>query len=445
MTRRRLAGPWRDALERGFVAFLCVAAVGQAMALAVWLVADTGASLWTFVRIGLLEVGAFHHVAIELDVPDLTVAAAAGGPGATSLSVGVALLAVTALAVALLVHAGRAVADRAGGGPLARIAWGAAVAPPYGIPVFLLALLVDVRTPIRLGVFASGELHVGLSAWQAFAFPLVIAGASGAAGGLRSALRDPAPDDARLARAGAIVAGGWRMFALGLALSLAGLFAAGVVRPDEPEALLTPSTARYVRAVLDRPAIGLVLLGHHVSLLPNEAVWTLVPAMGGCDGARGSVEEDVLCYGRFPTAVGTTLQSLTGDRAVRIPLGSATYDTAPAGYFLFLLVPAIATLLGGRRAASRLGSRGPEALGSGAAAGVVFAALVAAGALASSVTVVYGGAFGGQDATAGSFVAGPSVVAGTLLALAWGVAGGVLGAATTWLRPTPPGARSAPR
>jgi hypothetical protein len=423
----RLAG-WPDALARGALAFLVVAAVGQALALAVWVVGDTGASLAAFVRIGWMYVGAFHHVAIELDVPDLDVNVT--GPGATSLSLGVALLTITGAAMWLLSHEGRAVADRVGGGPLARLWHGAKVAPGYALPAFALAAIVEVRTPLRLGAFASGELHVALSTWQALVFPLAIAAAAGVVGGLRSSIGSRDPEARPPPVVAAAVAGGWRMFALAIVLSLAGLFVVGVVRPDGPEALLTPSTARYWRAVLDRPAPGLVLLGHHLALAPNEALWALVPAMGGCVGVRGSASADVLCYGRFPTAVGTTLQPLTPGEAVPLPLGDTTFARAPIGYALFLLVPIVATTLGGRRAAERHGTRGREAVGVGWAAGVVFAGLVTAGALLSTVTIGYGAAFG-EGSSAGWVIVGPNVVTAGLLALAWGVVGGVFGAVTS--------------
>jgi hypothetical protein len=281
---------------------------------------------------------------------------------------------------------------------------------------------------LRLGAFASGELHVSLSAWQALAFPFAIAAGSGAAGGLRSAL------DARMhgrprARLEAVVAGGARMFASGLLLAYAGLFVAGVVQPDGPAALLTPSTARYFSAVFDRPGPGLVALGHHLAVAPNEALWTLVPAMGGCVGVRGSTSADVLCYGRFPVAVGTTSQPLAGGESIRVPLGRAEFGTAPPGYFLFLLVPAAATVLGGRLAARTASAHGREAAMVGAGAGLVFGVLVAAAAALSSVSVRYGAGFGGADA-AGWVIVGPNVVTGALLAAAWGLAGGALGATT---------------
>jgi hypothetical protein len=436
-----------SALARGFVAFVAVAAIGQALALAVWAVSDTGASLGTFARIGWMYVGAFHHVAIELDVPNLEVPAAAAGPGATGVSVGVALLSITAIAVWLLFRAGRDVAEGVGGGTVSRVVRGASVAPSYAIPLLVAALVVEVRTPFRFGSFATGAVHVSLSTWQALAYPLAIAAAAGAAGGLRSAL-DAAP---RPTTVHAAVAGGWRMLWLGGALSIAGLFVAGVVQPDGPAALLTPSTARYLRAVFERPVAGVVALGHHAALAPNEAVWTLVPAMGACDGVRGSVDGDVLCYLRFPTSVGTAAQPVAGGESVVVPLGGATYGTAPPPYFLFLAVPAAATVLGGLRAAERLGARGRSAALAGAAAGAVFAALVAVVSVASSVTVGYGAAFG-ADAAAGWLIAGPDPLAGSALALAWGVAGGAAGAAargrwrsiTSW-RSTRPATGRAPR
>lgn len=415
---------WRDALERGFAAFLVVAGIGQVLAVAVWAVGDTGASLGAFARVGWMYFGAFHHVAIELDLAELEVAGSGAAPAATSVTVGVALLSVTVVAGLLLAHAGRAVADRAGGGTVARILRGAMVAPSYALPAFLLASVVEVRTPVRLGAFASGDLHVSLSTWQALAFPFAIAAVAGAAGGLRSALAR-SHEDRALEWIAATSTGGLRMFVLGVALSLAGLFVAGVVQPDGPAALLTPSTARYYGAVFDRPEVGLVLLGHHVAAGPNEGVWTLVPAMGGCDRVAGSESADLLCYGRFP--VGGGAATIADEGGSLVLAGPTRFDTAPPAYLLFLLVPAIATVLGGRRAAERAGASGVGGLAAGAGAGLVFAMFVAVAALLSTVTVGYGS---GGGSSAGRVTVGPDVLAGTALSLAWGVVGGTIGAAT---------------
>jgi hypothetical protein len=423
---------WRVAAVWGFVAFVVVAAIAQLLALAAWAVGDTGASIGAFARIGWLTFGAFHHVAIRLDVPDLEVSAGASGPGATSLSVGVALLSVTCIAAWLLFRAGRDVATRCGGGTLARAVQGMKVAPSYALPAFLLAWLVRVRTPLRLGVFASGELHAALSPWQALAFPLAIAAVAGGLGGLRSGFEARTPEDSRTARAAAVAAGGWRMLVLGMCLSFAGLFVAGVVQPDGPAALLTPSTSRYLRDVFERPGPGLVLLAHHVAAFPNEAMWTLVPAMGACDEVRGSADADLLCYARFPTEVETAPLPMPGGGTVLAPLGGATFGKAPPAYLLFLLVPIVATVLGGRRAVAGSDVRLADAAVAGVGAGLVFAVLVAAASLLSTVTLRYGAAFG-SGGSAGRLVAGPDVVSGALLALAWGAVGGAIGAATaTW-------------
>ncbi len=419
--RRRLLEGWRRRLTPGFLAFLAMAAIGQGLALAVWSVGGRGSSFGAFARIGAIYLGAFHHVAIEFEIPRTSEAATA--VGAASLSVGVALLSVTAVAVWLLYRAGRALADRGGGGRGVRVLRGMWVAPSYAIPVFAVAVLVDVRTTLRsVGL---GEVHVSLSTWQALAFPLAIAAAAGAAGGLRSALASRASLDPAMARVEAAVAGGWRMLVVGAVLSLVGLFLAGVVQPDGPAALLTPTTARYVRGVFDRPARGLVLLAHHLALLPDEALWTLVPAMGACDGVHGDASENVLCYGRFPLEVTTTPQPINGDEVVPVPLGQIGFGTAPPAYLLFLLAPGVASVLGGRRAAARVGGPIRRACLAGASAGVVFAALVGAVAVLSSVTVGYGGA-----GRTGWVIAGPDVGAGMLVAAAWGIVGGAGGGAT---------------
>jgi hypothetical protein len=417
----------REAFVRGGVAFVVVAAIGQALAFVASAVIGGEASPWNVTKIGWIYVGAFHHVAIEFRLPNLEVAAPAG-PGSTSLSIGVALLAVTAIAIWLLFRAGRGVAERVGGGRTARTLSGASVAPAYAFPSFVLALLVEVRTRLGIGGFASGELIASLSQWQSLAFPFAIAAVCGAAGGFSSAL-DRAGSTARGRLVGAAIAGGTRMFALGAVMALGGLVVAGAVQPDEPVALLTPTTARYWRTVVDRQATGLATLAHHVAVLPNEALWTLVPAMGACDVVRGSADAELLCYRRFPTSLGTTVQPVTGEGDVRVPVGDATFEPAPAGYLLFALVPAVATFLGGTRAARTSAETRRRAVLAGVAAGVVFAVLVAASSLLSTVVIGYGAAFG-TDATAGWIVVGPDVVGGTLAALVWGCIGGAIGAVT---------------
>ena len=418
-----LRAGWPDALKRGFLAFVVMAGLGQVLALGVWALAGTGRSFGAFARIGWLYVGAFHHVALELEGP---VAIGASRAEAGRFSVGVAFLAATGLALWLLFRAARAVADRAGGGTAGRILHGAMVAPAYAVPPFALALLVTARVHVDSALLVA-DLRASLDPWQALTFPFALAALAGAAGGFRSAL-DARPSELRLA--GAAWEGGWRMFGLGLALAYGGLFVAGVVQPDEPVALLTPSSARYHQEAFARPKVGALILAHHVGLAPNEAVWTLVPAMGGCDAFRGGERIDFLCYRRFPRGI----RLLPPGTFPLVDLGNIGFGSAPAGYLSFLVVPAAASALGGRLAAARVGTKGREALLAGALAGAVFAALVSLAAILSVVTVR-------SEVTGrlvGTVLLGPDLVTGPLLALAWGVLGGAAGAAssgaTAWWR-----------
>jgi hypothetical protein len=404
------------------VTFVVLAAIGQALAFGARIVAGTGPSVVTTAKIGAIYLGTFNHVAIEIQVADD--ASMAGGSGSTSVSIGVALLAVTAFGLWLVFRSGRSVAHRAGGTVPRRMLLGAAVAPAYAALVFALALLVEVRTSLRIGGFSSSDLRVSLSAWQALVLPLCLATAVGASGGVASALGSAEATD-RLRAARAAIAGGWRMFVLGVELSIGGLFVAGVAQADDAVAFLTPSTASYWRAVFDRPDVGVAAFSHHVAVLPNEAMWTLVPAMGGCDVIRGDIDADLLCYGRF-----AGLQAPSSDNGLLLPVGDdgLPSEQLPDLYLAFLLVPALATLLGGRHAAAASERAGRNGLSIGAASGLVFAALVAAGSLLSTVVITYGAAGGGN---AGWVLFGPDVLTGTALAVGWGCVGGAVGAATT--------------
>jgi hypothetical protein len=170
--------------------------------------------------------------------------------------------------------------------------------------------------------------------------------------------------------------------------------------------------------VFQRPGEGSALLAHHLALSPNEAIWTFVPAAGACDVARGSERTDFLCYGRFPLEMSS---------------GGVAFGSAPPGYLAFLLVPAIATIAGGRWAGSVPERSGAAAAALGAAAGAVFALVVLGAIVGSSITLSYG-----ADADAvgrgGHLWIGPDPVTGTVVALAWGVIGGSLGAATSGFR-----------
>ena len=412
---------WPRAILRGFLVFLPIAAVGLVAALATFLFADPGVSLAGALRIGALYLGPFHHVALviegdlDVDVSRLPGSSTPVG-GSATVELGVALLAVTALAVWLLFRAGRA--SGFGDGPGARALSGSVVALGYAPPVLLVALLVRFEEPVELGSFLTGGVRVSMSTWQALAFPLAIAAIAGAFGGLWSWVRS-AGERPPAVRTRAVLGGGWLMFLLGLGLSYLGLFVAGIVQPDEPVATATPSTARYFSTVFERPGQGAVILAHHLALAPNEALWTLVPAVGGCDVVRGSERAELLCYRRFPS--GAT------------PDGDVSFGNAPGGYLAFLLVPAVAALVGGRWAGSTAEGAGMSGAAIGAASGVVFGVAVFAGCLLASITLSYG-TTSGAGSGGGHLWIGPDPVSATLFALAWGLVGGAVGGASAGFR-----------
>src|SRR4030095_2176223 len=122
-------------------------------------------------------------------------------------------------------------------------------------------------------------------------------------------------------------------------------------------------------------------IAHHVLLLPNQSMWVLVPAMGGCDGlSGGGVSATFLCYSKVPTTVSVTPGGPISDTRV----AGAEFEKAPSSYLLFLLVPAVSVVLGGRYAARKRARIKGEAIAVGAASGVVFAVLVALGSRLAS-------------------------------------------------------------
>lgn len=432
--RRKVVGDggsgWSRAVLRGFLVFLLIAGIGLVAAVATFVLAAPGVSFAGALRLGLLYLGPFHHVALVFEgdlAVDVSTLPGSDAPvaGSATIEVGVALLAVTTLAIWLLFRAGRASA--VGHGAAGRALTGSRVALGYAPPVLVVALLVSFEEPVELGSFVTGELRISMSEWQALAFPLAISALAGAFGGLWSWAAS-APEYVETGRTRAIVAGGWVMFVLALGLSYVGLLVAGIVQPDEPVATATPSTARYYTTVFERPAVGAAVLAHHVALAPNEALWTLVPAAGGCDVVRGSEHADLLCYRRFPSAVSAT--------------GEVSFGSAPAGYLAFLLVPAVATIAGGRWAAATAERVRGAGAAIGAASGVVFGLSVLSGCLLASITLSYG-AVSGTTPAEGRLWVGPDPVAGTLIALAWGLLGGAIGGASVGIRRPAAGRRPA--
>ena len=87
-----------------------------------------------------------------------------------------------------------------------------------------------------------------------------------------------------------------------------------------------------------------MVVANQLLLLPNQSMWVLVPAMGGCDGlSGGGVSATFLCYSKVPTRVSVNAEDLTSGT----PVFRAGFTKATSAYLLFLLVPALSVVLGG--------------------------------------------------------------------------------------------------
>jgi hypothetical protein len=401
---------WGTGLAWGGLAFVVMAALGQAVAFGVNLARAPGESVGTAAKMGWLYFGWFHHAAVTTRLTSVE-----GGEGLTA-DVALAMMLGTFLAIAILYKGGRAVANRARGDAVARVLHGMKVAPAYAIPPFVVSGLVSIDIPIPRNGLVEGSLQMPSGGLSWFVLPLLLAAAAGAAGGLRSGRYELISHDPWGRRAAGVIAGGLRMFVLGLVLSFAGLLVLAAIRPG--------ATTTYFETISGPPNDQTTMnIAHHVLLLPNQSMWVLVPAMGGCDGlSGGGVSATFLCYSKVPTTVSVSPEGLSADT----PVVRADFAKAPSGYLLFLLVPALSVVLGGRYAARKRARLKWEAVGMGAASGVIFAVLVAVGSWLASVSAGLSSPTGGIPANA-SVLIGPGVGAAGLLALVWGVVGGGLG------------------
>ena len=412
----RAASSFVGGLRRGALVFLAIAGVAEALALLVWAFGSAELSLGDALAFGWLELGAVHHVAIRVEVRDVVTSAGSH----IDLEIGVALLTITVLAGWRLAAAGTRVAEGAAGaagagGPLDRVLGVLGVALGYAVPFSAVAPFIHVDRG-RPSADLPGVFGISLVTWQALVFPAAIATAA-AAGGLWWA------SARRSERVRAVTAGAGTAAVAAFALTFVALAVGGVVAPDGAIALTTPTTARYVRAIGDRPVAGPVAFAHHVALAPAEATWAFVPAMGGCVDAEGTVEGELLCYDRSPTSISPDDGA---GSALTTPVGVIAFDGAPPGYLAFLLVPLVATVLGGRRAAAgSVSSR--MAFARSTIAGLAFGGVVAVAAVLSRISIGYVADVAGE-VTSGSVSLGPNVRDALLLGVAWGIGGGALGA-----------------
>lgn len=399
---------WRAA-ERGLLwglgIGLAVGAVGQLIAFVLFLAQGANGSYGPYVRLGAVYVELFHRVDLEVRALPF------GGGPPLSVGLGLGLLLIPSAAVVVLGLAGRRIARSSPAGTGATVL---GLAAGYAVVPFLLSLVGDGDVELPASISAAASLEIRISTASALAVPFATALVAVLLGALSVPVDagSGSSGDALVAEA---VRGGVRSFALGLLLSIVGVLALASVQP---------SFARAYAAVISAPDSwrGRVVIGGHAALLlPNQAMWVLVPAMGGCDEAVVEGRRTpFLCLWRVPTTLPVTAGvdvGIVGDPAYRPP---------PHGYLAFLLVPLVATIAGGIRA-GRGASSTRSAVVLGAASGLLFAGLVAAAVAFARVDVRATGGFLGDSVV--RFVLGPELARGTGLAAVWGIAGGAVGGA----------------
>jgi hypothetical protein len=390
------------AIKAGLVAFVATAMVAQIVPASIEVVGG-GLALPTALKLGWFYELAFHRVAIDVT-----------GSGGVTGRLSFAFLSGTGFAIWVLFRAGRTAARQAGPSLHARVFAGTMVGPVYALPIVIITTVVRLQLQTG-GGFVPETVRLHGVAWQAFVFPALLGMAAGAAGGSMSVLP-------RGSRTHAWLVGGWRGLLGALGLAAIGVLVLAAVRPE--------GTATYARAVSSNgPRTALLLLGHHALLLPNQSFFVLGPSMGGCTELAGpDAAVPLLCPGRLPVLDSPVL--LEGLARV-VGSGPKVTDAIPdrpmpAGYWAFVLVPALATFAAGRYAGAGVSQdvRPGESLVRGAGAGVVFALLVGIGVWMASLELHIRAADGGTT----SLTLGLRPVPTALLALAWGVVGGALGA-----------------
>jgi hypothetical protein len=400
-----LSGLVRGAL----LVFLPVFVAGQAIAWLTYAVSGWYRP-WSWFKIGIAETLASVRVGFVS-----TSFAPAKGAVSTSTT-DVFALCVGALALAVVVLAFRAGREQARG--LERRPFAAAIAGSLPGLGFAFPMVV-VALPVTLGFPQFQIDHLEPVIWQAFVLPLVVGGVCGAVGGLaaaRPALDDREPWGPRLAAA---AHGGFTAVWWALALAFGGFLAVAALQPGP--------TAAYARFVDRTGGSGAALVVQHALLLPNQSSMILDTAMG----APTTIEIADATLVRV-TITGVDAIGTEGAAVAGLVHAGTDHADFPPWYRAFVLVPAAATVVGGRTAGGAARGR-REATARGALAGVVYAALVAIAAwFAAIVLPVFASTIGG------SVRLGTDPVRAGLIALLWGAVGSTVGALSARaVRPRP--------
>ena len=390
------------AAGHGLLAFGVVTALGVVIGMAEYAATKGAYRPWTWIKVGFLYLLSFCGVGVHVD----SSGPSTFGVGESHLLFRFPMMVCTALIVWLLFRAGRTSGERTSGASFGAIAACiVAAAAAFAIPAFLVSLPATLRFPNVAGTVSPVR-------WQAAVLPFGLALCAATAGVVRGARRGSGEAPHRR-RSVAIIDGGWHMFLLALGLAFVAFLVLAAVKPD--------GSAAYARFVRGSGRVGAVTVVHHALLLPDQSVWVLAPAMGGSTQVVVSSAEPfpstLTLSGIDEGALGLFLDP-TGELSGggRIALGG--------GFYLFLLVPLIATVIGGRRVAAASRDAG-ERLLLGVGSGVVFGVLMAVAALFSASALPL--------PLLGQYAVLPMSIRATmpstaLLALAWGVAGGALGA-----------------
>jgi uncharacterized protein DUF6350 len=408
VTAQVLAGGWGTAAIAAVTTIVVLGAIGEVMAFLLYAAGDqTRPSVVTFARLGGLFFYLFHHVGVVFQ-PDASFSGVSPIDFGAGVTLAAAALLGTFVGLWLIWRFGRKIGEEVGGPGWTRGVHGAKVAIPYA--VLTVALAFVVRIP-RNGLDVSGSPAVHPAYLAAFFWPLGLAALAGFFGGFGSAGEQwwSASPRGRYWK-GAIQGGAW-MMGLALVFALIGLI---VLAPTHPH-----DTATFFRPFHDKAARGVAVTSVTLLAVPNLAAGLILfPAMGTCLSAGGNL----LGFGGSVCALSWT-QFPSGAINAR---SGFDLPSPPAVYFLYLLVPLLAVLIGGRMAARRSGAATREqALGIAALAGVVYGLLALL--LAVLVTITFKG--GTVSGLRGSFNAhiGPELLPGSLWPFVWGIVGGAIG------------------
>ncbi len=391
----------RSGVRRGaLLVFLPVFVAGQAIAWLTYAVSGWYRP-WSWFKIGLAETLACVRVTFVGSSSRLPSVGSSGElhfPATLAVALGALTVTVVVLAFRAGREQGRGLEER----PVAAVIAGAAPSLGFAVPMVLIAPFVTLGFP-QFGID-----HLRPVWWQALVLPLLVCGSCGAIGGLSAAHASLEARGRWGSRTIGAARGGFTGFWWGLALALAGFLVLAVLEPG--------ATGAYARFVDRSGGSGAALVVQHALLLPNQSAMILATSMG----VPTSLGVGATTVVRL-TLTGIHTEGNVGAGLAVLVGAPSTAAAFPVWYLAFLAIPAAATLIGGRTAGGAAGGR-PEAALRGALAGVVYAVLCGVASWAAAIVLPPWSAILG-----GSLRLGVDPASTTLVALLWGVVGGVIG------------------